>query len=79
MARANKSKRLKVKAANMLRGVIDRYGLNGVCLSWYFGHAYGYLFLTFKGFGWVHDQFYADNPRYEIQHLIIESNGSSCR
>ena len=79
MARAKKSKRLKVKgrkyATRSDRSVWVKRSLSIMVLL---VALISILFLTFKGFGWVHDQFYAENPRYEIQHLIIESNGSSC-
>ena len=74
-----KSKRLKVKgrkyATKSDRSVWIKRSLS---ISILFIAIISLLFLMFKGFGWIHDQFYAENPRYEMQHLIIESNGSSC-
>lgn len=30
----------------------------------------------FRGFGWIGRKLYAENPRFEIQHLVISNDGS---
>jgi hypothetical protein len=33
------------------------------------------FFGVYKGFGWINGKLYSNNPRFEIQHLVISSNG----
>jgi len=33
------------------------------------------IFGIFKGFKWINGKLYSNNPRFEIQHLVISSNG----
>lgn len=79
MVRAKKSKRLKVKGRKYtLKSERSVWMKRTLSISILLVTFFSIFFLMFKGVGWVHAQFYAENPRYEIQHLIIESNGSKC-
>ena len=79
MSWTKRSKNLKVKgrkyASGRERSVWIKRLISVTILS------VAILFLCFaahKGVRWMRAQLYEDNPRYEIQHLIIESNGTSC-